>query len=115
MNTNSAAAMRARPSHFFICHEFSYAIFLNVYKIFDHAHVVFGPVSFIQMFQIAAGKIVTSKTKLSAFLNDLAFFDFASNDANGFIGICCPATWTFIFFSQIGHANATVHAAGSDK
>jgi hypothetical protein len=68
------------------------------------------------MFQIFAGKIVTSKTKpYFTFLNNFAVFDFTSNNGNGFIGICCPTTGAFIFFSQISHANATIHATGSDK
>jgi hypothetical protein len=84
--------------------------------MFDHAHVVSSPVSFIQMLQIFAGKIVTSKTILCfALLDNFAVYDFTSHYGNGFIGICGPATGALIFFSQISHANATVHATGSDK
>jgi hypothetical protein len=68
------------------------------------------------MFQICAGKIVASKTKLGfALLNNLAVRDLASHNGDGLIGICCPATGAFIYFSQVSHANATVHATGSDK
>ena len=116
MNTNSTSTFRTRSSHFFISNKFSYAVFFNISKIYDHAHIVFSSVSFIQMFQIIAGKIVTSKTKLCfSFLENFTVYDFTSNNGNGFIGICSPATGAFIFFSQISHASATVHATGSDK
>lgn len=88
----------------------------DIVQVLDHAHIVFSSVSFIQMFQIVAGRIVTSKTKLYfTLLNNFTVFDFTSNNGNGFIGICCPATRAFISFSQIGHANAAVHSTRRDE
>jgi hypothetical protein len=88
------------------------AVALDLVQVLDHAHVVFGSVSFIQMSQILAGKTVTSKTELCfTFLNNFTVFDFTSNNGNGFVGICCPATGAFISFPQISHANPAVHSA----
>jgi len=68
------------------------------------------------MFQIIARKIITFKTKLRfSFLKEFTALDLTSYAGNGFIGVCSPATGTFIFFSQISHANATVHSAGGYK
>lgn|GEM_PF-4959614 len=50
MNTNSSATLRTSPSGFFIANKFSYTVFLNIFKIFNLAHIVFSSVSFIQMF-----------------------------------------------------------------
>jgi hypothetical protein len=78
--------------------------------------MVFGAISLIQMFQLVAGKSLTAKTKFNFFfLKNFAIFDFTSNPGNGFLDVCFPATRTFIFFSQISHAKATIHSAGGDK
>ncbi len=46
MNTNSSATFRTNPSNFFIANKFSYTVFLNIFKIFNLAHIVFSSVSF---------------------------------------------------------------------
>jgi len=92
------------------------AVVSDKLEVIDHAHIVFSSVSSIQMFQILAGKTITSKTILcSTFLNDFAVFDFTSNNGNGFIGICCPATGASVSSCQIGHANPAVHSAWCDQ
>jgi hypothetical protein len=88
------------------------AVVSDELEVIDHAHLVFGSVSFVQVFQTTTGRIVTSKTELCfTFLNNFAVFDFASNNGNCFIGICCPATGASVSFSQISHANPAVHSA----
>jgi len=68
------------------------------------------------MFQIIAGEISAFKTKLRfAFLKYCAGLDFTSNTGDRFIGVHSSTTGTFIFFSQISHANAAVHSAGGYK
>jgi len=92
------------------------AVVSDEFEVLNHAHIVFSSVSSIQMFQTTTGRIVTSKTELHlTFLNDFAVLDFASNNANCLIGICCPATGAFVPFSQIGHANPAVHSAWCDQ
>lgn len=49
MNTNGSTTLRTSPSGFFIANKFSYTVFLNIFKIFYLAHVVFSSVSFIQL------------------------------------------------------------------
>jgi hypothetical protein len=116
MDANRSTASRTGPSFSFLLQELFHTGVPNTFQVGDHAHAVFGPVSFVQMFQVFAGKIVTSKTKFYfPFLHHFAVFDFASNNGNCFMGIFCPATGTFIFLPQISHANATVHAAGGDQ
>jgi hypothetical protein len=78
--------------------------------------MVFGAIFVIQMFQLVARKFPTCKTKLNFFfLKNFAVFDFTSNPGKGFLDVCSPASGTFIFFSQISHAKATIHSAGGDK
>jgi hypothetical protein len=85
-------------------------------KVFNHAHIVFGSVSLVQMFEIVAGEISAFITKFSsAFVKDFAGLDLTSNTGNRFIGIYSPATDTFVLFSQISYADATVHSARGYK
>jgi hypothetical protein len=116
VNANDASASGAPILHLLRRKKISHTILCNLLQVLHHAHIVFGSVSLIQMFQILAGKIVTSKTEpYFAFVNSLAVLNLASNNGNGFVGTCCPATGAFVFFSQIGHANATVHTTGCDQ
>ena len=89
---------------------------LDIFKIIDHAHIVFGPVSIVQMFQIVAGIISAFKTKLdSIFLKNSTVLDFTSNTGDGFLGVRFSAAVTFIPCSHISHTNAAVHSTGSYK
>jgi hypothetical protein len=116
VNTDHAAAVGARPSDFFVGNKFSNSQPLDVFKILDHTHVVSGSISFIHVLHTFAGKTVAFKTKLCIpLLKDFAVFDFAPEGADGFIGIFHPATWAGVLVSQISHASAAVHPAGSDE
>ena len=57
--TNNIAAFSASPSSFLIPQEFFHTVLLNILKIFNHAHVIFCSVSFIQLFQSSAWKFIT--------------------------------------------------------
>jgi len=116
MNANRACTPGASPSYLFILQKFPDTIIPDKFKIFDHAHIVFGSISFVQMFQIVAWEISAFKTKLcTVFEKNFAILDFTSNAGDWFIDIHPSATGTFIIFSQIGHTNAAVHTAGSYK
>jgi hypothetical protein len=85
-------------------------------KIFNHAYVVFGSVSLVQMSEIVAGEISAFVAKLSsAFAKEFAGLDLTSNTGDWFIGIRSPATDTFIRFPQISYADAAVHSARGYK
>ena len=116
MHADRSAAARAGPSRFLFLKKISKAGTFNIPKIFDHAHGVFGPVSFIKMFQLIAGEGRAFKTKLRrAFPENFAVFDPAAGAGRRFAGVGPPAARTLIFFSQISHAHAAIHAAGRDK
>ena len=86
------------------------------FKILDHAHIVFGSISFIQMFQIFARKLLAFKTIFClACLENYAIFDFAFDPGNRFIEVSSPATRTSIFILQICPADTTVHPAWSNE
>ena len=116
MNADPASTFGAGPSCVFISQKFIHPEIPDIRKIFDHAHIVSGAISLIQMLQILAGKIVTFKTKgYLPLLNDLTVSDLAPGDANGFMGIHYPASGAFILFSQISHANAAIHTTGTNE
>jgi hypothetical protein len=96
MHTNRASTFGTSPSYFFIRDKFVYVELFKILKIFDHTHVVFCPVSFIQMFQIIARKIITIKTELCfIFLKNKAIFDFTPDASNWFISINFSTTKHF--------------------
>ena len=116
VNTDRPAAFRASPSDFFVFYKPSNPQSLNVSQVFDHAHGIFRPVSFIQMFQTCTWKALALEA-ISWFnvLKVFTIFDFASNARDGFINVSSSTTGTCILFSQISHANAAVHPARSDE
>ena len=63
MNTNSFSTSGTSPSCFFIFNKFSYSEFPNIFKIFNRAHIVFCPISFIHLFNSFTRKFITFKTK----------------------------------------------------
>lgn len=116
MNTNGTATLGTRPSQLFLLRECTYAVRPYVFKVLEHAHVVFGAVPFVQMFQGLTGKTVTFKAVLCAFSSKRsAILDLAPDNSDGFVSVSSPAPGTSVLFSQVRHANATVHAAGGDK
>lgn len=116
VNTDRAAAVRACPPDFLVCHELSNSKPADVLQIFEHAHVVSSLVSLVQLLHAGAGKFLTLKAK-SRFhvLEVFTIFDPALNAIAGFIHVDSSAAGTLIFFSQISQANAAVHSAGSDE
>jgi hypothetical protein len=56
MHTYTTTAGRAFPSDSFIAHEFTDAVSLYIRQVFDHAHVVFSAIAFIQMLDCGAGE-----------------------------------------------------------
>ena len=116
VNADDAATFWTFVFGFLLRDECVDPVVLYELQVFDHTHAIFCSVSFIQMIQSITRRVLTLKTESCPFLlENFAVFDFTSNNGNFFIGICCPATWAFIFFSQISHANAAVHAAGCDQ
>ena len=116
VDTNRTGTVGTGPSQFFIPYEFSNTKIPDLSKVFNHAHVVLGSVSLVQMFEIVAGEISTFVTKSSSvFTKDFARLNLASNTGNRLVGICSPAADTVVLLSQIGHANAAVHSARGYK
>jgi len=116
MYANRAAAFRASPFCFFVLKKLACSNPSYVFKILDHAHPVFGPVSFIQMLQTPTGKLFTLETKSCLGLwQELTCFDFAFQARNRFINVLSSTTRTLFSFSQIRHAKAAIHPAGGNE
>ena len=64
VDADGAAAFRAGPSLLFGFNKYSYAGFLNVFKVFKHAHVVLCPVPLVQVYQSVTGIFFAVKTIL---------------------------------------------------
>jgi hypothetical protein len=115
VNADDAAAFRTLVLLRLLYDERVDSVVLYERKILQHAHVVFCAIALIELFQSSAGLFAFKAKFYFTFLNVFAVFDFTSNNANCFIGICRPAAVTFIFLSQISHANPAVHPAWCDQ
>ena len=62
MNTYQLAALRTGPSLLFVSHEMPYPVLLDVLKIVDHAHAIFGFIALVQVTELVARKLVTAET-----------------------------------------------------
>jgi hypothetical protein len=89
---------------------------VDVLQIFEHAHVVSGPVSLIQLLHADTGKLLTLKAK-SRFhvLEVFTIFDPAMDAVVRLTCVDVPAAGTFVFFSQISQADTAVHSAGGNE
>jgi hypothetical protein len=68
------------------------------------------------MLQTSTWKPLTLKAKSRLnVLEEFTIFDFASNAIDGLINVSSSTAGTFIFVSQIRHANAAVHPAGGNQ
>jgi len=115
VNADRAAAVRAVPTDLFVCHELPNSKLANGFQIFEHAHVVPGPISLIQLLQTRTGKLLTLKAKSwFCVLDVFTIFDPALGAIGGLMNIRASAAGTFVFFSQISQANAAVHSAGGN-
>ena len=100
MDANNASTFGAGPPCFFISDKFPYAEFFNMLQIFDHTHIVFGSISFIQILQKCARKVITFKAEFCfAVSKNFAIFNFASGTGNRFVDVIDSAARTFIFIS----------------
>lgn len=84
----------------------------DVFKVFDHAHAVIGPVACIQFSKAGAGKFGTI---IAVLLFESRHF-FTSFKSTGFavflfIGFVAHAARTWFFLAQVTDANSTVHPA----
>jgi hypothetical protein len=68
------------------------------------------------MLHTVAGEAFTLKTIFRfGSLEEFTRFDFAPPTSKGVVNARRSTTSTFIFLSQIRHANATVHSTGGDE
>ncbi len=115
MNIYRAITFGARPSCHFGINKFANSKILDIFQIFNHAHVVSGAVSFIQMLQVGTGEIIALIAEFSVAVFEIsAGFNLTLYAGNRFVAVN-PAAGAMILLTQIRHADAAVHAAGGDK
>jgi hypothetical protein len=88
MHADYAPTSLASPAGCFLGDKFSDAEFLNIPKVFDHAHMIFGAIAFVQMLQGRAGEVFAGKAKsFVSTLKPSAILNFAPGNTNRFFGI----------------------------
>ena len=105
-----------RPLFLFISNELSYSVFMYVFEIVNHAHTIFGSIALIQVPQPGARKTVAIETEPRfALCYVFTIFNFTGNAVFRFQTVLAPAAGATVLISDIGPAEATVHAAGRDQ
>ena len=116
MDANSATTPGTSPPCPFVCYEFCDTILPDELQILDHAHVVFCPVSLIQMLYLITRKVPAIKTKLRGlFFKGRTVLDLALPAGNWFVSVRSSATRASVLFPQVCQTNAAIHSAGRDE
>jgi hypothetical protein len=116
MNTKYSAAFGTGPPFLFVSDEMSYAEFLYVYKIVNHAHSILGSIALIQVSQPVARKAVTTEAVLGPTLCYLlAVLDPAGDTAFRFDAVVSSAAKAYLLISCVCATKAAVHSAWGDQ
>nr|WP_317320877.1 hypothetical protein [Subdoligranulum variabile] len=110
MHCPQLAAPAASVSLILLPDKFVKALFLNERKIFQHTHVVFCAIPFVQRFQPVTGIFCTFKAKVflvSAFLDGTVL--------TGFSFAAMTAAMAGKPLALVGLTQGTIHAAGCHK
>jgi len=102
-------ALFGNPSFAFSLHEFPDAVISDIFQIFNLAHAVPGPVSFIQVFQPIARKLRAVAAEITGTF--FAHPESAIQPGPGLVLLRIAATMARIPLPQIGPANPAVHSA----
>lgn len=117
LRTIEAAVLMHRPQFstpaasillILLLYKFVKAVFLNERKVFQHTHVVFCSVAFVQRFQPVTGIFYTFKAKF--------FFIFTFSDQTILAGFSFSAMAAAIAgkpLALVGLAQGTIHPAGA--
>lgn len=93
-----------------------YPVPLDVLKIVNHAHAIFGSITLIQVIQPVARKPVTAETVLDFTLPYLlTVLDSACDAGFWFDAVVAPAAGACLLISRIRAAEATVHSTGGNQ
>ena len=116
MHADGPSAPRTRPSLFLIPQKLPHAKIPDGSEILDHTHIVFGPVSLVQVLDPIAGILFAFITILqSVSLDGFAGFDFTANTGDFLPRVVSPAAGTLFLLPQVSHAYRAIHPAGGDE
>ena len=102
VNTKNLTAFGASPLFFFVSNEMHYAEFLDVLKIFDHAHAVLGSISVIQTLQPGTREAITAEAILGFRVHYLLTVLYPAQDANfRFEAVVAKAAWAWFLISCV--------------
>jgi len=114
-------ALRAAPFSLFLLEKFFHAGCSDQFEIFDHAHVVFSPVTLIDGFQPLAGIVLALEAKSHpAFPQQFTLLShmsavFPSRDTARAVCLVKPLLIQVFYHELISNAQAAIHPAGSNQ
>jgi hypothetical protein len=117
MHANGGSALPAFPSLFLIPDKIPYPYLLDIVKVLNHTHAIFGTVSLVKIPESLAWIPVTfvrTEFHLPIF-KDRAISNYAFSAMARFNFIHLPATQASIPFPEIAQAYPTVHSARGNQ
>lgn len=113
MYANGPVASGALPALPFLPDKVGYPVNPDEFKVFDHAHAVFGPVPFVEVFQSLTR---VNSARITVFrLQILTVFYAAMHPCLRFVFIGPTASVAPVFLPLVGQADAAVHSAGGNQ
>lgn len=104
------------PALLFVRQEFFYSMLTDVFQIINHAHLVFGPVALVQLFNPGTGEGVAFKAVLPLiFFQFGTVFNMAVSAAFLFVDVITSAPGAVFLCSNKSHAQRAIHATGGDE
>ncbi len=114
VDADDASALAAGPPGFLALYMRFDSMFFDVIKVFKHAHIVFGPVSLIQIFESSARILLAFKTKTRFIvLNHRAILDYTTVASFGFVFDVdlVAAPFAMVFLALVTQTKSAVHSA----
>jgi hypothetical protein len=116
VDTRDASTLRARPPAAFGFEKFPDTVSPDVLQVFNHAHAITGPISFVQVFDPFTGIFCAGEAIPGAALSKGgAILDLAVDAGCVLPGVLAAAAGAFRFLTQIRQANPAVHPTGRDQ
>ena len=117
MNAEHSSAFWTFPAYSFLFDKRIHSQGLDRLEIFNHAHPIFGSITFVNVLNACAWILGTVHTQpgLDIF-EGFAIFDPAPHAGNRWLLGIIPVTAGAMFlFPKISHAQSAIHAAGGDE
>lgn len=117
MNAEHSSAFWTFPAYSFLFDKRIHSQRLDRFEVFDHAHPIFGTITFIDMLDACAWKSGTIHTQPGLDIFEvLTILNAAADTGNGWLLRIIPiAAGAMFLLPKVSHAESAIHSAGGDE